>query len=49
MKALRLVGGVFVALLLGADTPIGPLYLAYGMADTGAKSFYIYLGPRFIF
>jgi NTE family protein len=38
-------GSVF----LGADTPIGPLYLAYGRADTGQYSFYIYLGPRFTF
>lgn len=36
-------GSVF----LGVDTPIGPLYLAYGMANNGEHSFYIYLGPRF--
>jgi NTE family protein len=38
-------GSVF----LGVDTPIGPLYLAHGRADTGDNSFYIYLGPRFTF
>ncbi len=38
-------GSVF----LGVDTPIGPLYLTYGHADTGDYSFYIYLGPRFTF
>lgn len=38
-------GSVF----LGMDTPIGPLYLAYGRADTQESSFYIYLGPRFGF
>jgi NTE family protein len=38
-------GSVF----LGVDTPIGPLYAAYGHADTDANSFYIYLGPRFTF
>ena len=38
-------GSVF----LGFDTPIGPLYLAYGRTDTGDDSFYIYLGPRFAF
>ena len=38
-------GSVF----LGMDTPIGPLYLAYGRADTDEHSFYIYLGPRFTF
>jgi len=34
---------------LGVDTPIGPLYIAYGQTDTHAKSVYIYLGPRFSF
>jgi NTE family protein len=38
-------GSVF----LGFDTPIGPLYLAYGRTDTSRDSFYIYLGPRFAF
>ncbi|WP_372521873.1 patatin-like phospholipase family protein [Sulfuricaulis sp.] len=38
-------GSVF----LGVDTPIGPFYLAYGRADTGDHSFYLYLGPRFTF
>ena len=38
-------GSVF----LGMDTPVGPLYFAYGRADTGDHSFYIYLGPRFTF
>ena len=38
-------GSVF----LGVDTPIGPLYLAYGRAEAGNYSFYIYLGPRFTF
>ena len=38
-------GSVF----LGVDTPIGPLYLAYGRADNGQSSIYIYLGPRVTF
>ena len=38
-------GSVF----LGFDTPIGPLYVAYGRTDTSEQSFYIYLGPRFTF
>ena len=38
-------GSVF----LGFDTPIGPLYVAYGRTDTSDQSFYIYLGPRFTF
>ena len=38
-------GSVF----LGVDTLIGPLYLAYGHANTSDDSFYIYLGPRFIY
>ncbi len=40
-----LAGSVFV----GADTPIGPLYLAYGHNDTGEGSLYLYLGPLFSF
>ena len=35
------------SLFLGVDTPIGPLYLAYGRAETDDQSVYIYLGPRF--
>jgi len=31
------------------DSPIGPLYFAYGHADTGDNSLYLYLGPRFTF
>jgi NTE family protein len=38
-------GSVF----LGVDTPVGPLYLAYGRAEAGVYSFYVYLGPRFTF
>jgi len=38
-------GSVF----LGVDTPAGPLYFAYGRAEGGVYSFYIYLGPRFVF
>ena len=38
-------GSVF----LGFDTPIGPLYLGYGMTDTDRQSAYIYLGPRFTY
>lgn len=37
------------SLFLGFDTPIGPLYIGYGLAETGDKSAYIYLGPRFTF
>jgi len=32
------------SVFLGADTPIGPLYLGYGHADTGFGSVYLYLG-----
>ena len=38
-------GSVF----LGVDSPIGPLYFAYGHADTGDNSLYVFLGPRFTF
>jgi len=37
---LRYSGSLF----LGADTPIGPVYLAYGLADGGDNTFYFYLG-----
>jgi NTE family protein len=40
------VGG---SLFIGADTPIGPLYFAYGRNDTGEGSVYLYLGPLFSF
>jgi NTE family protein len=40
-----LAGSVF----LGFDTPIGPLYVGYGRAETDDESAYIYLGPRFTF
>jgi NTE family protein len=38
-------GSVFI----GADTPIGPVYLGYGHTDTGNGSLYLYLGPLFSF
>ena len=34
---------------IGADTPIGPLYLGYGHTDTGSGSLYLFLGPLFSF
>lgn len=34
---------------IGADTPIGPLYLSYGRNDTGEGSIDLYLGPLFSF
>jgi NTE family protein len=37
---LKLAGSLF----LGADTIIGPAYLAYGHADAGNSAFYLYLG-----
>jgi NTE family protein len=33
-----------MALFLGVDTPIGPLYLGYGRTETGINSGYLYLG-----
>lgn len=32
------------ALFMGADTPVGPLYLGYGRAAGGNNAFYLYLG-----
>ena len=37
-----LAGSVFV----GADTFLGPLYLAYGINDSNASTLYLYLGRR---
>lgn len=38
-----LAGSIFV----GADTYIGPLYFAYGFAEGGRSSLYLYLGQTF--
>jgi NTE family protein len=35
------------AIWVGAKTPIGPVYLAYGRASGGRDSFYVYLGSAF--
>jgi NTE family protein len=32
---------------LAADTFLGPMYFAYGQADDGENSFYLYLGEKF--
>jgi len=38
--------GLFAgSLFLGAQTILGPLFFGYGVAEGGASSFYIYLGP----
>ena len=37
------------SLFLGLETPIGPIYLAYGRADTDDSSFHLYIGPRIAF
>ena len=37
------------SVFIGADTPIGPLYLGYGRNDAGEGSAYLYLGPLFSF
>lgn len=40
---LRYSGSVF----FGADTPIGPMYLAYGHSDGGESAVYFYVGNPF--
>ena len=40
LSDLRLAGSAF----LSADTAIGPLYVAFGLADRGYHSFYLALG-----
>lgn len=34
---------------IGADTPIGPVYLGYGHSEGGNSSLYLFLGPLFSF
>lgn len=41
--SLRFGGSVFV----GLDTPLGPAYLAYGIAEDGNTATYFFLGQRF--
>ena len=40
---LRTSGSIFV----GAATPIGPVYLAWGYSDNGDRAAYFYLGNPF--
>jgi NTE family protein len=40
---LRKSGSVFV----GAETPLGPVYLAWGYSDSGDNTLYFYLGNPF--
>lgn len=35
------------SLFLDADTPIGPLYLGYSLAESGRNAVFIYLGRPF--
>jgi hypothetical protein len=35
------------SLFASAETVIGPLYFAYGLADTGEYAFYLFLGRTF--
>ena len=43
MSELHNSGSIYVA----ADTVLGPFFFAYGMADDGENSFYLYLGEKF--
>jgi NTE family protein len=37
--------GIFAgSIFVGANSPIGPLYLGYDLAEDGASSFYLYIG-----
>ena len=41
----QLAGGLnSVALYLGGETPLGPLYLGYGRSSIGASSFHLFIG-----
>ena len=35
------------SIFAGADTPLGPVYLAWGYSDDGESTFYFYLGNPF--
>jgi len=42
---IELNDGIFAgSIFLGANTPIGPVYLGYGLAEKGVSSFYLYVG-----
>jgi NTE family protein len=43
VESLILAGSIFI----GTRTYLGPIYLAYGQAQRGHSSFYLYLGQRF--
>ncbi len=43
-SGLRKAGSLFV----GADTPLGPVYLAYGRIDGGEGTLYLFLGNPFV-
>jgi NTE family protein len=43
VEDLLIAGSVF----LGADTPLGPLYLAVGRGEGGRDSLYFFLGRTF--
>lgn len=46
-NSMRFDGGIAAgSLFLGADTIIGPLYLAYGRAEGDRENFYLFLGKR---
>ena len=42
-SSLEVAGSLF----LGLDSPIGPIYLAFGLTQGGAKSIYFFLGQPF--
>ena len=41
---MRIAGSLFS----GVDTPLGPLFVAYGLAEDGNDSFYLTLGSPVI-
>ena len=43
--SLRTSGSIFI----GADTPLGAIYLGYGVADQGDSALYLYLGSPYNF
>ena len=46
----RLDNTIFAgSVFLGLNTPIGPVYLAYGRTEQEDQAIYLYIGPRFSF
>jgi hypothetical protein len=46
-RLLAALSDLLISAFVAVDTPIGPVYLAYGRAAAGLGSFYFFLGRPF--